>query len=321
MDYNIYETIIILNPKIKDPKKQFKELQEMYKKFSHAHKKKVGYKDLGEKKLAYKIKECETGYYLQFQWVGTSDEVVETERQLRINDAVIKFIGVLGYKVTGKYKEITPKAMQNLLEELKEKKEFHILSTLMLRSMQKAVYDKSNIGHFGLASKCYTHFTSPIRRYPDTTVHRLLRTYLFKKQIDKDTIEYWDNKLVYLTEHCSERERAAQDCEREVDDMKIAEYMEKHIGEEYDGIVSSVVSFGLFVELPNLIEGLIKMDDLKDDRYIFDETTFSLVGQNTKKRYRLGDKLHVKVKAASKEARTVDFELCESKDVNNEEEN
>ena len=99
--------------------------------------------------------------------------------------------------------------------------------------------------------------------------------------------------------------------------MKIAEYMEKHIGEEYDGIVSSVVSFGLFVELPNLIEGLIKMDDLKDDRYIFDETTFSLVGQNTKKRYRLGDKLHVKVKAASKEARTVDFELCESKDVNN----
>ena len=233
----------------------------------------------------------------------------------------IKFIGVLGYKVTGKYKEITPKAMQNLLEELKEKKEFHILSTLMLRSMQKAVYDKSNIGHFGLASKCYTHFTSPIRRYPDTTVHRLLRTYLFNKQIDKDTIEYWDNKLVYLTEHCSERERAAQDCEREVDDMKIAEYMEKHIGEEYDGIVSSVVSFGLFVELPNLIEGLIKMDDLKDDRYIFDETTFSLVGQNTKKRYRLGDKLHVKVKAASKESRTVDFELCESKDVNNEEEN
>lgn len=92
MDYNIYETIIILNPKIKDPKKQFKELQEMYKKFSHAHKKKVGYKDLGEKKLAYKIKECETGYYLQFQWAGTLDEVVETERQLRINDAVIKFI-------------------------------------------------------------------------------------------------------------------------------------------------------------------------------------------------------------------------------------
>lgn len=94
MDYNIYETIIILNPKIKDLKKQFKELQEMYKKFSHAHKKKVDYKDLGEKKLAYKIKECETGYYLQFQWAGTSDEVVETERQLRINDAVIKFITV-----------------------------------------------------------------------------------------------------------------------------------------------------------------------------------------------------------------------------------
>lgn len=222
----------------------------------------------------------------------------------------IKFIGVLGYKVNGKFEEVTPKDMQNLLEQLKEKKEFHILSTLMLRSMQKAIYDKTNIGHFGLASKYYTHFTSPIRRYPDTTVHRLLRTYLFKNDMSKETIDFWENKLVFLTEHCSERERAAQDCEREVDDMKIAEYMEKHIGEEYDGIVSSVVSFGLFIELPNLIEGLIKLDDLKDDRYIYDETTFSLIGQNTKKIYRLGDKVHIKVKSASKEARTVDFELA-----------
>ena len=225
----------------------------------------------------------------------------------------LKFIGILGYKVNGKIKEITPIAMQRLLDDLKEKKEFHILSQLLLRSMQKAVYDKTNIGHFGLGSKCYTHFTSPIRRYPDTTVHRLLRTYLFKKDMSEDTIEYWEGKLPFLTEHTSERERASVECEREVDQMKIAEYMEKHIGEEHDGIVSSVVNFGLFVQLPNLIEGLIRLDDLKDDRYIYDETTFSLIGQRTKKIYRLGDELHIRVKAASKINHTVDFELAPKK--------
>ena len=233
----------------------------------------------------------------------------------------LKFIGILGYKVNGKIKEITPIAMQRLLDDLKEKKEFHILSQLLLRSMQKAVYDKTNIGHFGLGSKCYTHFTSPIRRYPDTTVHRLLRTYLFKKDMSNETIEYWEGKLPFLTEHTSERERASVECEREVDQMKIAEYMEKHIGEEHDGIVSSVVNFGLFVQLPNLIEGLIRLDDLKDDRYIYDETTFSLIGQRTKKIYRLGDELHIRVKAASKINHTVDFELVPKKDeVNAKEE-
>ena len=224
----------------------------------------------------------------------------------------LKFIGVFGYKVNGKVTDLTPKAMQNILEQLKDKKEFHIFSTLLLRSMQKAVYDKTNIGHFGLASKCYTHFTSPIRRYPDTTVHRLLRTYLFNNDMSKETIDYWDNKLVYLTEHVSEREKAADDCEREVDDMKIAEYMEKHIGEEYDGIVSSVVSFGMFIELPNLIEGLVKLDTLKDDRYIYDEKTFALIGQSNKKTYRLGSPVRVKVVAASKEAKTVDFEIIQA---------
>lgn len=235
----------------------------------------------------------------------------------------LKFIGVLGYKVNGKIKEITPIAMQRLLEELKEKKEFHILSSLLLRSMQKAVYDPHNIGHFGLGSKCYTHFTSPIRRYPDTTVHRLLRTYLFKKDISNETIEYWEGKLPFLTEHTSERERASVECEREVDQMKIAEYMEKHIGEEHDGIVSSVVNFGLFVQLPNLIEGLVRLDDLKDDRYIYDETTFSLIGQRTKKVYRLGDELHIRVKAASKINHTVDFEIVPKTDgeENGKEEN
>lgn len=221
----------------------------------------------------------------------------------------LKFIGVLGYKVDGNIRNITPKAMQQILEQLKDKKEFHLLSNVLLRSMQKAIYDKVNIGHFGLASKCYTHFTSPIRRYPDTTVHRLLRKYLFDHKMDNQTITYWDNKLGPLTEHSSYKERMAVDCEREVDDMKVAEYMQDHIGEEYQGIVSSVVSFGIFIELPNLIEGLVKIDELKDDKYIYDESTFSLIGQKYKRVYRLGDEVKVKVIAACKETRTVDFEI------------
>ena len=200
-------------------------------------------------------------------------------------DNFLKFISVLGYHVNGKTKDLHPKTMQNILEQLKDKKEYHILASVLLRSMQKAVYDKTNIGHYGLASKCYTHFTSPIRRYPDTTVHRLLRKYLFKHQIDNDTINYWENKLVVLTEHVSQKERDSIDCEREVDDMKMAEYMMKHIGEEFDGIISSVTSFGMFIELPNLIEGLVKLEDMKDDTYVYDETRFCLKGTSKKKIY------------------------------------
>ncbi|MEG1821274.1 MAG: RNB domain-containing ribonuclease, partial [Malacoplasma sp.] len=163
--------------------------------------------------------------------------------------------------------------MQHILNDLSDKKEFHLLSSLLLRSMQKAVYSKDNIGHYGLASKCYTHFTAPIRRYPDTTVHRLLRTYIFDNNMEKGTKDYWDNTLVSLCEHVSQKERDAISCEREVDDMKKAEYMMKHIGEEFDGMVSSVLSFGMFVELDNLVEGLVRVDSMKDDHYTFDETT------------------------------------------------
>lgn len=235
-------------------------------------------------------------------------------------NSFLKFVSLLGYQVTGKVKDIHPKTMQGILEQLKDKKEFHILSSLLLRSMQKAVYDKTNIGHYGLASKCYTHFTSPIRRYPDTTVHRLIRKYLFKHQIDQDTINYWEHKLPVLTEHTSQKEQNAVACEREVDDMKKAEYMMKHIGEQFEGIISSVMSFGLFVELPNLVEGLIKIDDLTDDNYIYDETLFCLKGSNTKKVYRLGDKIKVVVKNASKEAKTIDF-IPYKEEKNKEEEN
>ncbi len=223
----------------------------------------------------------------------------------------LDFIGILGYTVHGKIKDIHPRTMQDILNQLKDKKEFHILSAMLLRSMQKAVYDKNNIGHFGLASKYYTHFTSPIRRYPDTTVHRLLRRYLFQNKMDKDTLNYWDNRLTFIGEHTSERERASIECEREVDDMKKAEYMMDHIGEKYTGIVSSVVNFGMFVELPNLVEGLVRLDDLKGDHYFFDEATFSIRGEKDKRGYRLGDTVEVTVVRASKEAKTVDFIIIE----------
>ena len=199
--------------------------------------------------------------------------------------------------------------MQDILGQLKDKKEFHMLSSLLLRSMQKAIYDDVNIGHYGLVSKCYTHFTSPIRRYPDTTVHRLVREYLFDKNINNDVIDYWNHKLPQLTSDCSDCERRAIECEREVDDMKKAEYMMDHIGEEYSGMISGVMSFGMFVELPNLIEGLVRIDDLTDDHYVFDETTFTLRGNKNKRGYRLGDNVKVIVKAANKETRTVDFVL------------
>lgn len=252
-------------------------------------------------------------YFMELPFVY---RVHGTPNEEKIN-TFLSFVKSLGYNIGVKAKDITPKLMQDILKELKDKKEFHIFSSLLLRSMQKAIYDKVNIGHFGLASKCYTHFTSPIRRYPDTTVHRLLRKYLFNHQMDPETVRYWDNRLTYITEHSSSKERDSIDCEREVDDMKKAEYMMKHIGEEYTGMVSSVMSFGLFVELPNLIEGLIKVDDLKDDHYIFDEARYALIGQKHKKCYRLGDTVKVIVKNASKEAKTVDFSLAPS----NKEEN
>ena len=229
----------------------------------------------------------------------------------------LKFISVLGYKVTLATKDLYPTTLQGLLKQLKDKPEYPILSSMLLRCMQKAVYDKTNIGHFGLGSKCYTHFTSPIRRYPDTTVHRLLRKYLFKNQMDKETIRYLEDKLVYIGEHTSETERAAVDCEREVDDMKMAEYMMDHIGEEFDGMITTVTNFGMFVELSNLVEGLIRLDDLSDDTYVFDEETFSLQGVHNKRGYRLGDKVRIVVKAANKEAKTIDFLLAEGEQHGN----
>ena len=229
----------------------------------------------------------------------------------------IKFIHILGYNLDVKINNVNPVSMQKLLDSLQQKKEHQILSTLLLRSMQKAVYSPQNIGHFGLGSKCYTHFTSPIRRYPDTTVHRLLHTYLFDKQIYPDVIKFWEQKLPFLGEHTSFKERMSIECEREVDDMKKAEYMEDHINEEYEGMISGVTSFGMFIELSNLIEGLVRIDSLKNGKYYYDEELFCIKSNESKIIYRLGDIVKVKVVSASKITKNIDFEIV---DGNNKQE-
>ena len=231
-----------------------------------------------------------------------------TPKEEKIND-FLDFVSSLGYKITGKVNIKYPSSVQHVLDQLKDKKEYKILSSLMLRAMQKAVYQPENIGHFGLASKIYTHFTSPIRRFPDTTVHRLLRTYLYENDQSKKTIDYFKEYLPILTEHASMKERDAIECEREVEDMKMAEYMMDHVGEEFTGIISGVTSFGMFVALPNMIEGLVHISDIKGDYYNYDERSMSLVGQKHKKRYKIGDEVNVICKSASKEESFIDFEI------------
>ncbi len=220
----------------------------------------------------------------------------------------LSFVSSLGYTVPSDVKDLSPKSMQKLLYFLKDKKEYKVLSSLLLRNMQKAIYLPQNLGHYGLASKCYTHFTSPIRRYPDTTVHRLLRTYLFDKKIDSATIKHWEEKLVFVADNSSVKERVSVDCEREVDDMKMAEYMEQHIGETYKGMISTVTSFGMFVQLDNLIEGLVKITDM-GGYYTYQEDSQMLINEDTHNMYRLGDSVVVKVVRASKEERTIDFQI------------
>lgn len=229
----------------------------------------------------------------------------------------IRMVSLLGHKLVGKFKDITPISMQKLLSQLKDVPQYKILSSMLLRSMRKAVYQRENIGHFGLGSKCYTHFTSPIRRYPDLQVHRLLRKYLYNHEISAEVIDYYQANLDYVGTQSSEREQAAVDAEREVTDMKMAEYMEKHIGEEYEGTITGVEKFGFFVELDNLVEGMVQVASLKGDYYTYVEELLCLIGKNTKKRYTMGDRVKIKVVAASKEARTIDFEIVGDKNDRN----
>ena len=259
-------------------------------------------------------------FYMGLPFVYRVHEVPDNEKV----EEFLNSISMLGYHIVGDRNFVYPKSMKKILDQLRDKEGFEILSTLLLRCMKKAVYKPENLGHYGLASKCYTHFTSPIRRFPDTTVHNLLRKYIFNEPNDKELnrlIKYWEENLPALCDHASEKERDSIDCERDVESMKMAEYMESHIGEEYDGTISSVMNFGLFVQLDNMIEGLVHISEIKGDYYTFDETTHTLRGEKKGKMYKLGQKVRVIVTNASKENSTIDFNLVEgNKSGNNKQE-
>lgn len=220
----------------------------------------------------------------------------------------LTFISLRGYSIMSpNKKKITALDLQNILKQLEDKPEAKILNDLAIRSQAKAIYSKDNIGHFGLGSKCYSHFTSPIRRYPDLTLHRLIKDYYHNQT--EAVIEMWNNKLDEIALQSSTKEQDAVECERAVEKMKKAEYMEEHLGEIYKGIISGVANFGVFVELPNTVEGLVRVEDMTDDYYVYNEKVYGLIGQRTKHKYLFGDQVTIKVIKASKENSTVDFEI------------
>lgn len=223
----------------------------------------------------------------------------------------MKFLSLHGYVINGKSKIDNPRDLQRILKELEDKEEVKVLHDMAIRSQAKAVYSDVNIGHFGLGSRCYSHFTSPIRRYPDLILHRLLKDYNYNYN-DK-TINERKEVLPMWCEHCSIREMEAQNCERDVDKMKKAEYMMDHIGEIYEGIISGVAEFGFFVSLDNTIEGLVKTETIKGDYYIYNEDMMALIGKKSKKKYAFGDKVSVKVIRADKDKSEIDFEVISEK--------
>ena len=204
--------------------------------------------------------------------------------------------------------EVTPKDLQRVVEKYKGSEEEKVVSTTILRTMRLAKYSNENIGHFGLALKDYCHFTSPIRRYPDLFIHRVISNYLDKK-IDEKKKTKFAKLAIKFADMSSDAERKAEEAERELEKIKMCEYMSEHIDEEFDGIISSVTSFGVFVELENTIEGLVHVENMKDDYYIFDEKNVLMVGKNSKKVLKIGDKVRIKVIAADKMLRKIDFEI------------
>lgn len=221
-------------------------------------------------------------------------------------EAFAKFIHNFGYTLKGK--EIHPKELQLLTQEIKGKKEESVISTILLRSLKKAVYSPESGIHFGLAAQYYSHFTSPIRRYPDLVIHRIIKDYL-KGNLTGDRLARLEKVLPEIADHTSMTERRAEDAEREVDDLKKAQYMAERIGEEYTGIVSSVTSFGLFVQLENTIEGLVHFNNMDDDFYRFDEENYYIIGERTNRIYRLGDEVRIEVIGADVGKRNIDFRL------------
>ncbi|EOA08105.1 ribonuclease R [Pediococcus acidilactici] len=231
-------------------------------------------------------------------------ETPDSERMLTF----FEFLSTFGHVVKGSTKDLKPKMLQSVLKKVAGTREEAMISVMLLRSMRQAKYDARSLGHFGLAAKYYTHFTSPIRRYPDLFVHRLIRHYA-EDGTGKDAQEKYAGIIPEIAEHTSQLERRAIDTERDVDSMKKAEYMGDHIGEQFNAMVSSVMKFGLFVELENTIEGLIHISTMKDDYYEYVENQMALVGRNTHRTFQIGLPVAVKLMRVEKDQAEVDFEL------------
>ncbi|MDQ0173797.1 ribonuclease R [Paenibacillus tundrae] len=226
----------------------------------------------------------------------------------------LAFAANFGHHVKGRGNAIHPRALQSLLEDINGTKEQTVISTMMLRSMKQAKYDSEMSGHFGLAAEFYSHFTSPIRRYPDLVIHRVIREVIENNgALPENRQEYLAGRMADIAQQSSERERVAVEAERDTEKMKKAEYMLDKVGEEFEGMISSVTSFGMFIELENTVEGLIRLSALTDDYYHFDDQHMALIGERTSKVFRIGDEVKIRVARVSMEEYTIDFEMVDMK--------
>ena len=253
---------------------------------------------------------AEKFYWLEAPFIYRVHEDPDLDKIKDLN----KFLFNFGLKIKVVNEKVYPTEVSKILEEIKGKDEEKVVSTLILRTLKVARYESENKGHFGIASKYYCHFTSPIRRYPDLFIHRIISKYLDNDYLVNDFwIKKYEKRAEKKAENCSERERVATKVEREAEDIKKAEFMESKIGEEYEGIVSSVTNFGIFVELDNTVEGLIRYEKLGDEYFIYNEEKRQAIGEHTGKVYQIGDKVKIRVANASKLMRQIDFEICEEK--------
>ena len=261
---------------------------------------------------------AEKFYWLQAPFIYRVHEDPDIDKVKELN----KFLFNFGMNIKISNEKVYPTEFSKILEQIKGKEEEKVVSNLILRTLKVAKYESENKGHFGIASKYYCHFTSPIRRYPDLFIHRIISKYLDNNyDVPEKWIEDYMQKAENRARESSEREKIATKVERESEDLKKAEYMEGKIGEEYEGIVSSVTQFGIFVELPNTVEGLIRFDDLGDEYFIYDENRKRLIGERTNKTYQIGDKVKIRVKSASKMLRQIDFEVFSGADSKNTQKN
>jgi ribonuclease R len=249
-------------------------------------------------------------YWMKVPFLYRIHEDPDSEKLLHF----MEFIGNFGYTVRGgKGNSVHPRALQSILEEIKDTKEETVISTVLLRSMKQARYEAESMGHFGLATEFYSHFTSPIRRYPDLIIHRVMREVLENGGLTDARHEYLTARMADIARQSSERERVAVDAERDTDALKKAEFMLDKVGEEFEGMISSVTNFGIFVELGNTVEGLIRLSDLADDYYHFHEKIHALVGERTSRMFRIGDEVKVRVARVNMSDHTIDFEMVDMK--------